>query len=58
MCCIAQAKVLTEVARVFVGARLVALTKTDGGIRGIATGSSLRWVKQFSKVFEAECAPF
>ena len=63
-CTIAQAKVPTEVARVLMGARLVALTKTDGGIRGIATGSSLRrsvartLAKQFSKVFEAECAPF
>ena len=63
-CTIAQAKVPTEVARVLMGARLVALTKIDGGIRGIATGSSLRRLvartlaKQFSKVFEAECAPF
>ena len=65
VCCTsAQAKVPTEVARVLMGARLVALTKTDGGIRGIATGSSLRQLvartltKRFSKVFEAECAPF
>ena len=47
------------------GARLVALTKPDGGIRGIAAGSSLRRlvVKNsgapvHQRVFEAECAPF
>ena len=46
------------------GARLTALTKTDGGVRGIATGCSLRRLvartlaKQFIKVFEAECSPF
>ena len=63
-CTVAQARVPPEVARALMGARLVALTKPDGGVRGIATGSSLRRLvartlaKQFTKVFEAECAPF
>ena len=45
-------------------ARLTALAKPDGGLRGIATGSSVRRLvgktlaKQFTMVFEAECAPF
>ena len=44
-------------------ARLTALAKPDGGVRRIATGSSVRRLvertlaKQFTKVFEAECAP-
>ena len=46
------------------GARLTALTKPDGGVRGIATGSSLRRLvarilaRQFMGAFEKECAPF
>ena len=61
---LAQAKVPEEVASVLMGARLTALTKPDGGVRGIATGCSLRRLvaqtleKQFMAVFEAECAPF
>ena len=44
-------------------ARLTALTKKDGGERGIATGCSMRRLartlaKQFAKDFESECAPF
>ena len=45
-------------------ARLTALTKKDGGVRGIATGCSLRHLtartlaKQFTKDFKKECAPF
>ena len=45
-------------------ARLTALNKLDGGVRGIATGCSLRRLvartlaKQFGSAFEAECAPF
>ena len=45
-------------------ARLTAVTKKDGGVRGIATGCSLRCLtartlaKQFAKDFESECAPF
>ena len=43
---------------------LVALQKKDGGVRGIATGTTFRWLvaktlaKQFSKQVEAACAPF
>ena len=46
------------------GARLTALTKPNGGVRGIATGCTVRRLvartlaKQFMKVFEVECAPF
>ena len=45
-------------------ARLTALTKPDGGIRGIATGCELRRLvarilaRQCMKEFESECAPF
>ena len=45
-------------------ARLTALKKADGGVRGIATGCTLRRLvartlaKQFAKDFEEECAPF
>ena len=43
---------------------LTPLAKPDGGVRGIATGSSLRRLvarilaRQFMKEFESECAPF
>ena len=43
--------------------RLAALSKPDGGVRGIATGTTLRRLvgrtlaKQFAKAFEAECCP-
>ena len=46
------------------GARLTALLKPSGGVRGIATGCTVRRLvartlaKQFMKAFEAECAPF
>ena len=39
------------------GVWLVALTKTDGGIRGIATGSSLRQLVART-LARLECAPF
>ena len=61
---LSQAKVPREIADALMGARLTALTKPDGGVRGIATGCSLRRLvartlaKQFCKVFEAECSPF
>ena len=53
-----------EIAEDLMGARLTALAKPDGGVRGIATGSSmLRLVartlaKPFAREFEKECAPF
>ena len=51
-------------SRALMGARLVVVAKTDGGVRGIATGCIFRRLvartlaKQFVKVFEAECSPF
>ena len=61
---LARANVPVEIADVLMGARLTALTKPDGGVRGIATGSSLRQLvarilaRQFMGAFEKECAPF
>ena len=63
---LARATVSSDVTEVLMGARLTALAKkkTDGGVRGIATGSSLRRLvtrilaRQFMKEFESECAPF
>ena len=61
---LAQAKVPDQVATALMGARLVAVAKPDGGVRGIATGCTFRRLvartlaKQFVKVFEAECSPF
>ena len=61
---VAQAKVPQEIAEALACARLTALSKTDGGVRGIATGCSLRRLvartltKQFAEEFERECAPF
>ena len=53
--CLAQAKVPFDVR-----ARLTALAKPDGGVRGIATGSSLRRLvaRIVARQFESECAPF
>ena len=61
---LAQANLPVEIATALTGAHLTALTKPDGGVRGIATGCSLRRLvartlaKQFAKDFETECAPF
>ena len=61
---LAQATVPPEIAAALTGARLTALSKPDGGVRGIATGCLLRRLvartlsKQFATVFEQECAPF
>ena len=60
---LARAKVPVEISEVLMGARFTALAKFDGGIREIATGSSLRrfvariLATQFMRVFEKECAP-
>ena len=56
----AQARVPTEIAIPLVSARLTALVKEDGGVRGIATGRLVArsLARQFSKDFEEECAPF
>ena len=61
---LAQARVPVEVGAALTGPRLTALAKPDGGVRGIATGCSLRRLvartlaKQFAAEFEKECAPF
>ena len=61
---LAQGKVLVVIGTALMGAWLTALTKPSGGVRGIATGCTVRRLvartlaKQFMKVFEAECAPF
>ena len=61
---LAQAKVPSSIASALMSARLTALSKKDGGVRGVATGCSLRRLvaralaKQFSSHFEEECAPF
>ena len=61
---LSQAKIPRDIAEALMGARLTALTKPDGRVRGIATGCYLRRLvamtlaKQFCKVFEAECSPF
>ena len=59
----AQGKV-AEIREALMGARLTALLKPNGGVRGIETGCTVRRLvartlaKQFVKAFEAECAPF
>ena len=61
---LAQARVPASISKVLTMARLTALTKKDGGVRGIATGCSMRRLtartlaKQFAKDFESQCAPF
>ena len=60
----AQARIPEEVKAPLMSARLTALAKEDGGVRGIATGSTLRRLvartlaRQFAEEFEEECAPF
>ena len=52
---------LVDVSAVLMRGRLIALSKPDGGVRAIATGTTLRRLvgrtlaKQFAKAFEAEC---
>ena len=61
---LAQAAVPRVITDVLMSARLTAIAKKDGGVRGIATGTTLRRVvgrtlaKQFMKDFEDECSPF
>ena len=53
-----------DIRNALMGARLTALSKPLGGVRGIATGSTIRrfvartLAKQFMEEFEAEYAPF
>ena len=55
---------IPESARTFMLATMTALQKKDGGVRGIATGTSFRRLvaktlaRQFGKVVESTCAPF
>ena len=65
VCSYARASLPVEISTVLMSARLTALNKPDGGVRGIATGCSppqwLRGLWPNSSVFsafEAECAPF
>ena len=61
---LAQTTFPPEIGSALTGARVTALSKPDGGVRGIATGCSLRRLvartlaKQFLAEFEQECAPF
>ena len=61
---LAQGKIPANIKSALIGARLTALSKPLGGVRGIATGSTIRRLvartlaKQFMDEFEAECAPF
>ena len=54
----------TPASRPFFLATMTALRKKDGGVRGIATGSSFRRLvaktlaRQFGRIVEQECAPF
>ena len=55
---LAQAQVPLVISQALMGARLTALSTTDGGVRGIATGTTLQRLvasalaKQFMKEFE------
>ena len=60
---LARAAVPCEVAEAYTQARLTALRKQDSGVRGIATGTTLRRLvaktlaRQFGGEVEAACAP-
>ena len=60
----ARATVPREVSECFMLATMTALQKKDGGVRGIATGTSFRRLvaktlaRQFAQEVEAACAPF
>ena len=56
----ARAEAPATVTRAFMAATMTALRKPDGGVRGIATGTSFRRLvaRQFGKVVESTCAPF
>ena len=60
----ARAEAPETVTRAFTMSTMTALQKKDGGVRGIATGTSFRRLvartlaRQFGKEVEAVCAPF
>jgi hypothetical protein len=62
--CLARGDVPPPVAEALVAARLTALQKPDGGVRGIATGTTLRRLvartlaRQYVGEVESACAPF
>ena len=61
---LARAEAPEPITRAFMSATMTALSKPDGGVRGIATGTSFRRLvaktlaRQFMKVVESTCAPF
>ena len=61
---LAQANLPSSVSAVLTTARLTALSKWDGGVRGVATGCTFHRLvartlaKQFAEDFEQECSPF
>ena len=61
---LARAEAPEPITRAFMTATMTALSEPDGGVRGIATGTSFRRLvaktlaRQFGKVVESTCAPF
>ena len=61
---LARAEAPVTVTRAFMTATTTALRKPDGGVRGIATGTSFRRLvaktlaRQFWKAVESTCEPF
>ena len=61
---LAQANLPSSVSAVLTTVRLTALSKWDGGVRGVATGCTFHRLvartlaKQFAEDFEQECSPF
>ena len=61
---LARAETPEPITRAFMAATKTALLKHDGGVRGIATGTSFRRLvaktlaRQFGKAVEAVCVPF
>ena len=61
---LARAAVPDEIATALMQARLTALAKPDGGVRGIATGTAFRRLvartlaRQFGGEIEGACAPY
>ena len=58
----ATADMPEPVRKAFMFATMTALQRPDGGVRGIATGTTIRRLvartRQFGKAVEATCAPF
>ena len=61
---LARAQAPESITRAFMCATMTALQKQDGGVRGIATGTSFRRLvaktlaRQFLKAVEAVCSPY